>query len=359
MRKIVFALALLCALSCGGRKSSAPVSEDGWSSSLDMSVERIWGEKYSAFPSIVEYDGAYYVSFREGEGHVFDRNGIAEGKTRILKSVDGVSWESVALLGIPALDLRDPKLSVTPDRRLMVVMGGSLYVDGQLMSCTPHVSFSEDGKNFSDPEPVIYDDATPFEWFWRVTWQEGVGYTVTYGKGGENNFALLKTLDGVHYEKVTDISVDGFPNETTVRFLPDGRMAMLIRRDPRGEDTETSACWGVSNYPFTEWSIKKLDFRIGGPDFIVLDDGSIVAGGRSYASGDYKTFLWKGNADGDFSVFAVLPSKGDNSYPGFCVAGDKLWTVYYSSHERESEGRTWASIYLARIPLEYIKSYPL
>lgn len=359
MRRFLFALALFCAISCSGGKSSVPVSDDSWSSSLSMTVDRIWGERYSAFPSIVEYRGAYYVSFREAESHIFDSKGIAEGKTRILRSEDGVSWESVALMGIPELDLRDPKLSVTADGRLMVMMGGSRYVEKKLMGCVPHVSFSIDGKKFSEPEPVIYDDASDYEWFWRVTWHDGAGYTVTYGKGGESNFALLKTADGIRYEKITDIDVPGFPNETTIRFLPDGRMAMLIRRDPREGDPEETACWGFSSYPFTDWSVKELGFRIGGPEFIVLDDGSIVAGGRSYVNGDQRTFLWKGTAEGEFTPFAVLPSKGDNSYPGFLVAGDELWTVYYSSHESPAQGRARARIYLSRMSLDYVKSYPL
>ena len=134
---------------------------------------------------------------------------------------------------------------------------------------------------------------------------------------------------------------------------------MLIRRDPREGDPEETACWGLSSYPFTDWSIKELGFRIGGPEFIVLDDGSIVAGGRSYVNGDHRTFLWKGTAEGEFTPFAVLPSKGDNSYPGFLVAGDELWTVYYSSHESPAQERARARIYLSRMPLDYVKSYPL
>jgi hypothetical protein len=39
----------------------------------------------------------------------------------------------------------------------------------------------------------------------------------------------------------------------------------------------------------------------------------------------------------------VLPSGGDNSYPGLVYHDGVLWTLYYSSHERNT------AIYLAKI----------
>ena len=53
-------------------------------------------------PSITEFQGKYYVAFREARSHVFDENGKAEGKVRVLVSRNGKRWKSVAL--------RDPKL---------------------------------------------------------------------------------------------------------------------------------------------------------------------------------------------------------------------------------------------------------
>jgi len=106
----------------------------------EIKVVRIWDRDYSAFPSIVRYGDALYVSFREGVSHIFDENGIAAGKTRILRSTDGEHWESVALLEKEGYDLRDPKLSVTADGRLMVIQGGSVYIDKKLERRIPQVS---------------------------------------------------------------------------------------------------------------------------------------------------------------------------------------------------------------------------
>lgn len=312
-----------------------------------MRVERIWEQGYSAFPSIVRYKDAWYVSFREGESHIFDENGIAAGKTRILRSTDCKHWKSVALLSKEGYDLRDPKLSITADGRLMVIQGGSVYVDKQLVKRIPQVSFSADGRSFSDPEPVDYPIPGGYAWFWRMTWHEGTGYTVNYGEADENMLELLKTTDGRHFEKITDIALDGFPNETTVRFLPDGRMLMLVRR----EKEDRMAYLGVSEPPYSNWQFKSLRFQIGGPEMAVLPDGSLLIGGRGYfENGETKTCLWKGNADGDFELWKTLPSGGDNSYPGILVEDKELKVVYYSSHElTRPDGRPRAGIYLANL----------
>lgn len=367
-RIFLFATLLLCALSCGRK----PASDDGAQAESfqavrsftgSYSVDRIWEKRYSAFPSIVRFRDAYYVSFREAESHIFDRNGIAAGQTRILRSEDGQRWESVALLSKEGYDLRDPKLSVTADGRLMVIQGGSVYVDRKLTDRIPQVSFSADGRHFSDPEPVVVkDDPAPgMHWFWRMTWVGDTGYTVSYGEVGGEDLVLYKTTDGLQFEAVTEIGLGGFPNESTLRLLPDGRLGMLIRR----EREDKMAWWGVSQPPFTEWDLKPLNFQIGGPDFIVLEDGTLVAGGRAYVFGEHKTYLWKGNADGRFSAAMILPSGGDNSYPGFLQVGDELWVVYYSSHELENEvelssfeKKARAGIYLARVPLSFFQSKP-
>ena len=346
MKKISLLLLLLAALACAPKPAV---------NTYTLRVDCIWDHDYSAFPSITEFRGDYYVSFREAESHIFDRNGIAAGQTRILRSPDGEHWESVALLGKEGYDLRDPKLSVTADGRLMVIMGGSVYVDRKLTDRIPQVAFSEDGRHFSDPEPlVIQDDPAPgMHWLWRVTWHEGTGYAMSYGEPGGDGLTLFKTTDGLHFEAVTTLTLTGFPNETTLRFLPDGRMTALVRR----EKEDKKAYWGISEPPFTDWNFQPLPFQIGGPECIILDEGTILAGGRSYVFGEYKTYLWKGDVDGHFGASCILPSGGDNSYPGFLQVGDELWVVYYSSHELTWEdGRARAGIYLARLPLSYFLS---
>ena len=80
--------------------------------------------------------------------------------------------------------------------------------------------------------------------------------------------------------------------------------------------------------------LEKNGVPLGGPDFISLGKGVLVAGSRSYyVPSHHKTVLFTGNEEGDLQESYVLPSGGDTSYPGFLVEGDQLWVSYYSSHE--------------------------
>src|SRR5262249_14331196 len=88
-----------------------------------VSVTKIWDQApHSAFTDLIRWRGKWYCVFREAEAHVG-----GDGKLRLLESGDGKSWRPVALLAEEGIDLRDPHLSITPDDRLMIVAGGSVY----------------------------------------------------------------------------------------------------------------------------------------------------------------------------------------------------------------------------------------
>jgi hypothetical protein len=93
------------------------------------------------------------------------------GKVRILSSADGERWQSVALLKIDSIDLRDPKLSVTPDNKIMVIMAGATFDSKNVVKeLHPMVSFSDGtGNSFSSPEKSILDPAIhPHkDWIWE------------------------------------------------------------------------------------------------------------------------------------------------------------------------------------------------
>ena len=317
-----------------------------------LSVERVWGDGtwHCAFTSITQFKGKYYISMREYDSHIFNAEGKAEGRIRIIASKNGKKWESVALIAKEGYDLRDPKLEVTPDNRLMITVGGSIYRNKELVGCEPQVIFSDDGKNYSEPQPIVLDAKTrsTHDWLWRVTWHEGTAYGVSYSKkeSGKWELYLYKGVDGINYQYVSHLKCDGFPNETTVRFLEDGRMALLIRRD--ADDRRN--IWATSSAPYTDWKMTTTASHMGGPDFIVLGKDKIVAGGRTNFMGVAKTTIFWGNEAGKFVEKFSLPSAGDNSYPGFLRVGDELWVSYYSAHETLQP-----SIYLAKIPIELLE----
>ncbi|MGV3763065.1 sialidase family protein [Parapedobacter sp.] len=315
----------------------------------DVAVTKIWDEGgHNAFTDLIRFNGKFYCSFREGASHVPHGQGT-DGVVRIISSVDGNRWESVAVLAKEGVDLRDPKLSITPSGQLMVMMGGSIYEGQKLKGFAPRVSFSDKtGMHFSHPDDVVFEDGSEASgsWIWRVTWHRGVGYGIDYGGGsGENGGAsalyLVSTTDGRRFKRVSALDLDGSPNEATIRFHKDGTMHVLIRR----EAGDRKAVMATSRAPFTSWAYEKLAYQLGGPNFLFDKKQRLVVGGRLYEPEAYTAIL-TGDAATELKEAVHLPSKGDNSYPGMAIYKNKLWFSYYSSHE----GRT--SIYFTTVPLE-------
>jgi len=317
-----------------------------------VSVEKIWDAgQHNAFTDLIRWHDKWYCSFRESDAHVG-----GDGLLRLLESADGKQWKSAALIGEKGIDLRDPKLSITPDDRLMIVAGGSVYEGKTFKGRQPRVTFSKDGREWSPTQRVLSEG----DWLWRVTWHNGKAYGVSYNAGERTSTAakaaaetgkvesgpaewklkLVSGSDGVHYDVITHLDVPGHPNETTVRFLKSSEMVALVRR----EGGSKMAWIGHSPAPYKDWSWKETKHQVGGPNFIELPDGSLIAAGRSYPGGA-KTVLAKMTIDGGYEPILTFPSGGDTSYPGLVWHDGLLWMSYYSSHE----GKT--SIYLAKIKL--------
>lgn len=332
------------------------------------SVEKIWDNgNYNSFTSLIKYKGKYYCTFREGKGHVFDENGNAEGKIRVICSTNGKKWESVLLISEDSVDLRDPKLSETPDGRLMVSIGCSVYRKKVFITSYPAVVFSSDGKTYSKLQRVSLEGQSEHnnDWAWRTTWYKGTGYTVNYfkDKQGIQGLWLMTTKDGLSYKKHCTLFVPNFPNEATVRFLSDGRMTMLVRRDA----ADCKGWWGISEAPYTDFKFQPMSFQTGGPEYMILNDTKAIVATRSYFTPNYKTILMTGNPqNGKFEEVLVLPSGGDTSYAGIIQVGNEIWVSYYSAHEWnkpqtkkskkkeqkiKEQPKFHTSIYLAKISL--------
>lgn len=300
-----------------------------------ISLKKIWdAAPHNAFTDLIRFQDRWFCSFRESEGHVG-----GDGKTRILVSQDGDSWQSATLLEESGIDLRDPKLCITPENRLMCVMGGSVYRGRDFLGRQPRVSFSQDGLQWTAPERILEEG----DWLWRVTWHKDRAYGITYKLFDKNQperiLELMTSEDGVHFDRITYLDVPDKPNETTLRFLDDDRMLALVRRE--GGDT---AGWiGVSTPPYTQWNWNPTDYRLGGPNFIQTPDGRFWAGTRYY--GKESGMVICRMTPGGLEPALLLPSGGDCSYPGMVWHDGLLWTSYYASHEGKS------SIYLARMRL--------
>lgn len=309
------------------------------------SVRRIWNHAaHNALTDLIRFQGLWYCAFRESTKHVYG----SEGCIRLIKSADASAWESAAFIQEEGIDLRDPKLSITPDGRLMLLIGGTTYgPDGRYITRQPRVSFSRDGSHWTPLQKIL----EPHEWLWRVTWHQGKAYGASYRfsnpgrKFEEWLIKLFVSENGVDYQEITQWEIPGLPNEATVRFLPDGEMTALVRR----ENIRSNKSWiGSSAPPYTDWQWQETKWHFGGPNFLILPDATRWAGGRILLVNPYgfyeKTVLAK-MTDVDLFPMLILPSGGDCSYPGMVYEENHLWISYYSSHEENT------AIYLAKIHL--------
>lgn len=293
---------------------------------------KIWDRAvHNALTDLIFFQGKWLCVFRESDRHVHGQDGII----RIIASDDGLEWHSLASFQEAGIDLRDPKLSETPDGRLMLLAGGTRYVDRRYISRQPRVAFSPDGKRWSALTPIL----EPHEWLWRVTWFQGRAYGVSYrhsdpqDHSAETLVTLFVSSDGLHYDKVTVWDIPGFPSETTLRFFPSGQCVALVRRDLQKDD---SAWIGTADYPYRAWDWNSTGCYLGGPNFLILEDESIWMAGRIWQKSPYG--LHPMTCVGLMSLQQLmplvgLPSGGDTSYPGMVYRDGELWLSYYSSHE--------------------------
>lgn len=310
-------------------------------------VRKIWDQApHNAFTDLIRYKSHFYCTFREGESHV-PHDTTENGIIRIIRSKNGKNWKSVASLKSSHYDLRDPKLSITPGNKLMVLMGGSHYKNGQNLEQQSHVSFSSDGLHFNQPQPVSIEESvrTTHDWIWRITWKGNNGYAVVYQTRFPDNTwktRLLKTTDGVTYEHLCELDVGSKPNEATIRF--DGEQMFVLVRRGNG----ANGMLGKSFPSYRDWKWHELDFRLGGPNFIFLPNDMLCIGSRHYKSSGAQTALFITDRKGNLQKTIDLPGGGDTSYPGLVSFKGNIWISYYSSHEEKT------SIYLTKIKTENI-----
>jgi len=326
------AILVLCALAAP--LADAPPEQGGKAELVE--VRKIWDHApHNAFTDLVRFKDRWFCVFREGQGHVSH-----DGKVRVIASDDGGSWASAALVETPdpkVPDLRDPKICVAPDGRLMLLAAAANRQKEQVRHQT-YAWFSAAGSDWGQAVAV----GEPNFWLWRVTWHEGAAYGVGYGRSGERIARLYRSADGRTFDALLPVLfAAGYPNEATLRFLPDGTCLCLLRRD----GSPDSAQLLTARPPYTAWGWKDLAVRVGGPNFVRLPDARLVAATRRYDGGVRTSLQWLDPEKGTLTEFLRLPSGGDTSYAGLVLHDGLLWVSYYASHE----GKT--SIYLARVRL--------
>jgi len=323
----------LCLLAALGHASTSAKEEKNAPTLVE--ARKIWDKApHNAFTDLVRFKDEWFCVFREGKGHV-----SPDGALRVIVSKDGKEWRSAALLTSDDSDLRDAKINLTPDGRLML-SGAEAMHDRSKYSHQSLTWFSRDGRQWSKAHEVGDKDF----WLWRTTWRKGKAYGFGYATDRRRrSIRLYRSDNGSTFEVLVKNAFDkGYPNETSIVFLPDETALCLLRRD----SLPNTAQLGRSKPPYHEWNWQDLGVRIGGPHLIRLPDGRFVAAVRR-PDGVVRTSLhWLDPEEATLTEFMKLPSGKDTSYAGMVWYENMLWVSYYSSHE----GKT--SIYLAKVKFE-------
>lgn len=301
-----------------------------------VSLRKIWDSApHNAFTDLVRFKDRWYCTFREGKDHV-----SRDGAIRVITSSEGERWESSARLQDPDADLRDPKLTVTPDGRLML-NGVAWTRDDPKVKHRSMAWFSADGRDWGKGVEI----GEPNIWIWRPAWHGNLALAVGYGTTAERPSRLARlyaSTDGVKYEaRVQTLYKEQYPNEAALAFRDDGLCYCLLRRDA---GTKTGLL-GLSSPPYEQWTWKDLGKQIGGPALIRLPDGRLLATVRLYDKKVRTSVCRLDPEAGTLTELLALPSGGDTSYAGMVLHDGLLWVSYYSSHE----GKT--SVYLAKVKL--------
>ncbi len=340
--KVFVTLALLCLTTFASAQEARLVE-----------VRKLWDKgNHNAFTDLIRFKGRWFCAFRESQAHV-----APEAVIRLLSSKNGRDWESASVIEMPGHDLRDPKLSVSPDGKLLEVLAGDTIREGNqpATSTRNFIARSKDGVRWSQVEYVGPDQ----EWLWRITWHKKTAYGAAYDVHPETRASrqfftrLYFSEDGLKFSPLADpLCKEVGSNEATIRFAKDGTAYVLQRRD--GPNGANSAFLGTSQAPYKEWTWKDLGVFFGGPNFIQIPDGRWIAAGRMLRPNEDgkkvpRTVVCELDVkQGELRPLLDLPSGGDTSYAGLQYYGD-LWVSYYSSHE----GKT--SIYLAKVKLPKAK----
>lgn len=295
---------------------------------------------HNAFTDLCEFKGGLYCCFREAKNHI-----SGDGAIRVLSLDDAGNQVGSIQLCLPQTDLRDPKLSVMPNGNLLLIAyARANNLDNQTLSRKNICWESQTGKSWSSVKFFAENNW----WLWRLSWYQGLAYGFGYNRTA-NEIHLYKGMPRRKFERhqssVLSLRKDkkGYPNESDIIFAGTTAYA-LVRRDA----DSYSAQLGHSEYPFNKWRWTDLGIYIGGPAMIKLNNTHTLVAGRIVQQGKLVTGLLKLDLKTkQLILLTVLPSAGDNSYPGLVIKNNNLYVSYYSSHENRK-----TSVYLAKIHMK-------
>lgn len=302
-------------------------------------TKTLWkNRKHSAFTDLCEFSGNLYCCFREATNHVSQDGRIVVVKVNA-KGEKLQSW----FITNQNVDLRDPKLVVNPEGKLILLAYGRRFDEsGDWKYSKPLCWFSISGESWSGEH--WFGDKN--WWLWRLTYHNDTAYGFAYNRTAQTlNLYSGDPLRSIHIVKSSVLGLEthglGYPNESDICFDANGKALAVVRRDA---DSFT-AQFGISNPPYRQWKWHDLGQYIGAPAILLWDKNNLLISGRIWRNHQLKTAVWILNIETKrLNLLVELKSAGDNSYPGLVRDGQHLYISYYSSHIDNT-----SAIYLTKI----------
>ncbi len=342
-------------------------------------IRKIYSDgRHNAFTDIEYWKGHYYVTFRNAGRHAVPGD---YGDILVIRSEDLRSWEVCARLSAgDDHDDRDPHLLDLGDELGVYFFsgfperpGGLLYtVPGNGRHLQSYASFTSDGTSWSAPQ-LLWDG-------WAVWQVERFGDVCYASFMSKEDFVIARSSDGRNWEEVSTIQFPIRPTaEAGIWVAEDGKMKLIVRM--RGRGYEPSAYFAESEPPYKEWHLKELGYIVHSPVIRQVGDELWVAGrafGRQLPLSmvppeppkekvkalarlderlakpqEWHVALWRLVGD-RLDPILVLPSRGDNAYPGMVVEEGRVLVSYYSQHDvdngpKPKPGEFASEIFLAEI----------
>ena len=346
---VIAALFAACAVAPTTSASDRAASGNPSTSASDPSikllgVEKIWDKApHNAFTDLIRFNDQWVCAFREAPEH---KGGVKDSSMRVIVSKDAKNWEPAASLSDPRGDIRDAKMAILPDGRLMLLTAIQLFDRSKGQTHQSIAYYTRDLKTWEGPVDV----GQPNFWMWGIKFHEGTGYSIGYATADGRFVRLYKTSDGVKYEPLVErLEIPApFPNENAFYFDKDGTARVLQRCDPiKGAQGTTNAFIGTAKPPYTDWKWVETTARVGGPALTRTPDGRLLGAGRLYEPKPRTSLFWIDENTGKITECLTFPSGGDTSYPGLAWHDGLLHVSYYSTHEDNK-----SSIYFARVKVD-------
>lgn len=321
------------------------------------SVRRIFHNgEHNAFTDLARFKGRVYLTFRScPDGHMVHHT----ASVLVLRLEPDGTWKQVHRFSVKDRDTRDPHFLVFKER-LFVYTGtwyaGKTTIAPKDYDMNLHLGFaawSVDGESWNSP---VMLEGTFGHYIWRAAAHGSTAYLCgrrkpsfevkPRGEPREVESILLESEDGLTWRKKGVFQeIEG--DETAFLVEPDGFILGIARRTGNAPAQVLR-----SKPPYSNWDRKVLNRSVGGP-LVVRWNGRYLVGGRKITreAGPKTTLCWL--VDDQLAECAELPSGGDNSYPGFLETGPgRAWVSYYSTHEKDADGKAITAIYLAELRLE-------